>query len=126
MIVKMKKGLKSLIISGIVFTLFFSSIFCCCLTENVHAEEQIPACHQTSQETNEPHDSDDCACRQAFTVPVYQKIEVSPWTQDVFQMAYDLKKETLSILQYSVAYQAPPKIVTDTFPIYLRNSNLRL
>jgi len=108
-----------------ITAVFFSAIFCCCLTDFAQAVEPVPSCHQTEHETDTSQHTEECDCDQSLAI-IKKEAVLNSLLIDA--IAFDIKLQTKSRIYFSpvvAVFQAPP-LVYDTAPLYIKHSILRI
>ena len=121
----MRPNLKKISIAGLAAIFLISMIACCCLTNTVEAQEPVPSCHQTTQDTESSQSTEECDCEQSLAMVK----ETTPLKASFLQIAtisLDQSSGNYSFISTKTgAYQAPPQFY-DTSPLYIKHSTLRI
>ena len=122
----MKLKLPKFAVLGLVIPVFFSAIFCCCLTDSLHAQEPEPSCHSTNHQSATHQNANDCgSCDRTMAVnqggAVMDIAVAQTVTQAIVHQTYNL----FELAAVETAEQPLP-LVYDTSPLYAKYSVLRL
>ena len=109
-----------------ITAVFFSAIFCCCLTDVAKAEEQpVPSCHQTTQGNELPQSAEECDCDQELAVLEQDIIKINPIEVVVLLYADTRVDYEFYLTALTFGDHAPP-IIYDTSPLYIKHSTFRI
>ncbi len=112
------------VIFGTASLVLLSALMCCCLTSLAQAEE-VPSCHQTAQEAESSHNTDECGCDQSFTIIKKEVVRSNPLVK-VMTLGVDQKPTNQTYFSpIVVAYHSSPQFY-DMAPLYSQYSNLRI
>ena len=120
----MMLNLKKLTIFGIVASVFFSGIFCCCFSNTAQAEESVPSCHQT-HETESSKNTEDCECDQTLAILEKESFKINPI--EIVTLV-SIKNQTGNETYFPIIKitNHDPPIIYDTIPLYIKHSVLRI
>lgn len=121
----MKLKLHKIAVLGLIIPVFLSAIFCCCLTDNLRAQEPEPACHSTNHQSETPQGTDDCACDRSMAVIQNGAVMDIAVVQAVFPAVGHQAPDRLEPVVLETAGHSPP-LMLDTFPLYIKHSILRI
>lgn len=128
----MKLNFKKISILGLVAIFVASAILCCCLSNAVQAEEPVPPCHQTSNETDSSHTPEECDCEQTAGILAQKEIAGINLVASSFSklknmiLPYGSINKIFQNSAVTLNHQGPPKTAVYSLPIYIQNSNLQL
>ncbi|MGE0269417.1 MAG: hypothetical protein AB7S78_13285 [Candidatus Omnitrophota bacterium] len=124
----MKKSLLRIpFISGLIISLLGFSIYCCCFQDIVEAKPQLPPCHQTAPQPDQPQNNQECNCHKNILA-----------NDTVSVKGIDFSKADLFIVNAVVAafkpvtlvklfnYPESPPGVGSAIPLYIKHSVFRL
>ena len=134
----MIKELKKTIIFSLVFSVFFASFLCCCLTGVSHAnstdiksENMESHCHSNASKTTNSKDSKDCECEHTAAILdvkgfdlLKSNLSLAKPHDDLFSQSVSFSKtteETAILTEHS-----PPVAHKRASPLYLEFSALRI
>ncbi len=134
----MIKRSKKTVIFTLVFSVFFASLLCCCLTgvshanfTDIKAENAESHCHSEASEATDSTDSKDCECEQITTTPSAKgsdlsnsKLSLVKFWDDLFLQRASFSKiveETIILTEHS-----PLAVYKRAVPLYLEFSILRI
>lgn len=121
----MKFKLPKFAVLGLVIPVFFSALFCCCLTDSLHAQEPEPSCHSTNHKNTTSQNAGDCVCDRSMAVIQNGAVMDMAVVKTVFPAVALQIHETLYAPVFERATQAPP-VIYDTSPLYIKHSVLRI
>jgi len=121
----MKINVKKISILALMTLFFISAILCCCFTKKVQAEEPTPSCHQTTHESEPSDSAKDCDCDQSLATVKEAKFLKDSLSQFATVSLDQLSAHSSTIFAKVDAYHSPP-LVTDTSPLYIKHSILRI
>lgn len=126
----MREGFKSLLVLGLTFAFVVASIYCCCIpnADAASAGKEMAECHQSIPEEDtsaEPQPSD-CGCPHMLSLSVEKSVQVFEMAKLDFGFVPDILPYYISFVPEFAAYQSPPAVDSETIPLYLKHSNLRL
>ncbi len=123
----MKTNFKKFVFCLLAVTVFFSGIFCCCLTDFAQAdtEEILPPCHQAAHSEEPTQSADECQCDDEIAIlekkPIeFDNFQIAALPIDSSDIGYKLH---LTYLIYD--YHAPPDSYNE-IPLYIKHSILRI
>lgn len=122
----MKSVFKKPVIFSVAMILLLTAALCCCIVSPAQAAGTMPSCHQTAQDNNQTHDSENCDCENSFGII---KTQISPGFNLTFHSAMSIQDfiNTLSLISvYVIADNAPPDDIKNPIPLYIQNSILRI
>jgi len=120
-----KISFKNVTIVGLVFTFALVSSLCCDPSK-VQAEDSVPKCHQTTQdsESSQSHVNDSC-CLDIVSLNL-EKVNFHFEQTQIAKLISPIFTSTFSpIASNAEAYQAPPHFY-NTLPLYIKYSILRI
>lgn len=121
----MKLELHKYAVLGLVIPVFLSAIFCCCLTDSLHAQQPEPSCHSTNHQSAAHQNTDDCGCDRTMAIlqdgAVMDIAVVKTSIPAILHEIHDLLEPAV----FETTAFSPP-VVLDTSALYIKHSILRI
>ena len=122
----MKSVFKKLVIFSVATILLLTAALCCCIVSPAQATALMPSCHQTTPDNNQTHKSENCDCENGFGIV---KTQISHDFNLIFHSMLNIQDSVNTLLPAVVcviAYNASPGDISNSIPLYIQNSILRI
>jgi len=123
----MKRLFQIPFILGLSFAFVLFSIYCCCFREMVQAKPATPPCHQTADQPDQSHNSQECTCHKN-TLANDVKPVVNLELAYVVHLVVDAFSPVLNpaiVSSFPVYFESPPGF-NSGLPLYIQHSVLRV
>jgi len=128
---------SKLILIPLAVTVLSASVFCCCIGDLARAHEKavasshLPACHRQAASKESAPESHDCDCQKILSMALQNStIDMKLVSLEFFSIDKFLSHAFISNLRDGqmnhLLAHAPPGPLSDSIPLYLQHSNLRL
>lgn len=122
----MKLKLHKFAVLGLVIPVFLSAIFCCCLTDSLHAQEPVPSCHSANHKSETPQHTDECGCdRTMAIIQAGSAMDIAVVKEAAFPAIVHEAPDRLELVLLDTAGHSPP-VILGPFPLYIKYSVLRI